>query len=190
MEYELSVKWQFFENDKFSKKYIRSGPFGQMTIFRKKLSIKWIFGQTTLCAIFFRSNDHFLKKQKISHMTFRSYGDSTEWTFGQMVFGQTVFRSNGLSIKKFRSNDFYPEPSKSLKTINSANYYIFDTKSIDFIVFLGLFIPENINWAKKIIPSVKRRFLLNTKCILCLAMVSCPMSWKLKSENWGNKSFV
>jgi hypothetical protein len=79
-----------------------------MTIFSKsfrsnELSVKWIFGQTTFCAIFFRSNgifcrrlirsnDHFLKKN-------RSYDLSVKWTLGQTVFGQMVFRSNGLSVK-------------------------------------------------------------------------------------------
>jgi hypothetical protein len=66
MEYEQSVKWQFFENDNFSKKK----KFGQMT---------------------FWSNDHFSKKT-FGQMNFRSFVISVKWSFSEKAFGQKDFR--------------------------------------------------------------------------------------------------
>jgi hypothetical protein len=128
----------------WKKKLLVKCTFGQMTFrsndhFQKTLSVKLIFGQTTLCA-FFSGQMTFFAESRFSLMTifckkksfiwpfgkmnFRSNGirlngDSVEWTFGQMAFGQTVFgqmlsRSNGLSVKNFRWNDFTVKWSRTL----------------------------------------------------------------------------
>jgi hypothetical protein len=74
--------------------------------FQKKLSVKWIFNQTTLCAIFF------------GQMTFLSKVDSVKlpfsiknrWPFGKMNFRSNSVRWNGNLVKftfcqiYFRSN--------------------------------------------------------------------------------------
>jgi hypothetical protein len=101
MEYEQSIKWQFFESDNFSKKktfgqktfqsndHFLKKAFGQMNFRLIDLSVKWsfsekAFGQTTLCAIFFGR----LVKRKIGQMNFRSNGIRSNGV-----------RSNGVSVK-------------------------------------------------------------------------------------------
>jgi hypothetical protein len=112
MDYEQSVKWQFFEknfrsNDHFSKKKT----FSQMvfrskdhfskkksvkwpSIFRKKLSVKWPFGEMT---IFWKSSAKFF----FGEMTFfveRRFGQMT--IFWKKKIVHMTFRLNELSVKR------------------------------------------------------------------------------------------
>jgi hypothetical protein len=62
----------------------------QMTEMKYDLSVKLIFGQTTLCAIFFGQMIFFVER-RFGQMTIfwknnRSYDFSVKWTFGQTVF--------------------------------------------------------------------------------------------------------
>jgi hypothetical protein len=88
MEYEQSVKWQFFENDNLKNKNIRSNDLFEKSLRSNELSVKWPFGQIT-----FRSNDLSVK-WPFGQMTFRSNDLSVKWTFFQMTFGL-----NDLSVK-------------------------------------------------------------------------------------------
>jgi hypothetical protein len=72
-----------------------------MTFRSNNLLVKWIFGQTTLCAIFFSVKWHFSKKA-FGQMNFWSNDLSVKWTFGQKNF-----RSNIFSVKRSCAQFFF-----------------------------------------------------------------------------------
>jgi hypothetical protein len=80
---ELSVKWPFGQLTIFRKKLSVIRTFGQMTIFRKKISVKW-----TLDHMSFRSFDHFpnIFGQTTTLHYFFTYSFGTEILFSSKQF--------------------------------------------------------------------------------------------------------
>jgi hypothetical protein len=121
MEYEQSVKWQFFEKKTIGqttffqkKKKTVKLHFCQMTIFRKvfsqmnfqsndhfqlKLSVKWLFGQATSCAFFFFSQMTFFVQIRFGQITIL-WKKSVKWPFGKINLRSNGVRLNGDSAKR------------------------------------------------------------------------------------------